>query len=88
MSATVRVATSVPKKFKLVPRDAVVNLRGQDFVYTTKEGKAAPLPVRVVAFVGEMAAVESPAVNEHMRVVVDGAERLRPDQAVLIIKGN
>ena len=88
MSATVRVATSVPKKFTLVPRDAVVNLRGQDFVYTTKEGRAAPLPVRIVAFVGDMAAVESPAVNEHMHVVVDGAERLRPDQAVVIIKGN
>lgn len=88
MSATVQVATSVPKKFKLVPRDAVVNLRGQDFVYTVKEGKAAPLPVRVVAFVGEMAAVESPAVKDHMNVVVDGAERLRPDQQVQIIKGN
>ncbi|MBW1866771.1 MAG: efflux RND transporter periplasmic adaptor subunit [Deltaproteobacteria bacterium] len=88
MSATVRVATSVPKKFKLVPRDAVVNLRGQDFVYTTKNGRAAPLPVRVVAFVGEMAAVESPQVSDNMSVVVDGAERLRPDQPVQIIKGN
>lgn len=86
MSATVRVATSIPKKFKLVPRDAVVNLRGQDFVYTTKDGRAAPLPVRVVAFVGEMAAVESPLVSDNMSVVVDGAERLRPDQAVKIIK--
>lgn len=88
MSATVRVATGVPKKFKLVPRDAVVNLRGRDFVYTTKKGRAMPIPVRVVAFTGEMAAVESPVINDSMSVVVDGAERLRPDQPVQIIKSN
>jgi len=86
MSATVQVPISVPKKYTLVPRDAVVNLQGKDFVYITKEGKAKQLSVRIVAFVGEMAAVENPLINKNMSVVVDGAERLRPDQQVQIIK--
>ena len=86
MSATVQVPISVPKKYTLVPRDAVVNLQGKDFVYIAKEGKAKQLSVRIVAFVGEMAAVENPLINKNMSVVVDGAERLRPDQQVQIIK--
>ena len=88
MSATVQIPVSMPKEYKLVPRDAVVNIRGKDFVYTIKKGKARQLSVRIVAFVGEMAAVESSLLNKGMSVVVDGAERLMPDQSVQIIKGD
>lgn len=88
MSATVQIPVSVPKKYKLVPRDAVVNFQGKDFVYIAKKGKAKQIPVRVIAFVGEMAAVESPLANDITSVVVDGAERLRQGQPVHIIPNN
>lgn len=87
MSATVLIPTTPPKKLTLVPRDAIVNLQGRDFVYTVKEGKAVPIPVKVVAFIGEYAGVDSPLVADGMRVIVDGGERLRPDQPVQIITG-
>lgn len=86
MSATVWVAVADPRKLKLVPRDAVVNLQGRDFVYTVREGQSAPLPVRVLAYVGTKAAVESEPLTPGMSVVVDGAQRLRPDQPVEVIE--
>jgi membrane fusion protein, multidrug efflux system len=85
MSATVRVAVAKPKMRKLVPRDALVTLQGQDFVYTIKDGKAAPLPVKILAFVGSKAAVVSEPLSAGMEVVVDGAQRLRPDQPVQVM---
>jgi len=88
MSATVSIPTGRPRKLMLVPRRALVNLQGKDFVYTLKEGKAAPIPVRVAAFVGEFAGIESPSIAGGMPVIVDGGERLRPDQAVQIIDEN
>lgn len=88
LSATVQVPTGPPRKLALVPRRALVNLKGGDFVYTVKEGKAVPLPVRISAFVGEFAGIEGPAVTAGMSVIVDGGERLRPEQPVQIIKEN
>ncbi len=87
MSATARVAVSEAKNSLLAPRDAVVNFQGQTFVYTIKDGKAALLPVRIVSFVGEMAALESQALQAGMTVIVDGAARLRPDQPVKVVNG-
>lgn len=88
MSATVSIPTGRPGKLLLVPRRALVNLQGRDFVYTVKEGKAAAVPVHVAAFVGEFAGIESPSIAGGMPVIVDGGERLRPDQAVQIINEN
>jgi membrane fusion protein, multidrug efflux system len=85
MSATVRVAVSSPRMLKLVPRDALVSLQGQDFVYTVRDGKSAPVPVRILAYVGRKVAVESEPLAAGMEVVVDGAQRLRPDQPVQVM---
>jgi len=88
MSATVRVPTSRPKKLALVPRDALVNIKGREFVYMVKEGKAVPVPIKVYAFVGEYAGVDSPKFSKGMLVVVDGGERLRSGQRVEVIEEN
>ncbi len=85
MSAVVRIPTSLPKEFPLVPRASVVNLQGVQTIYTVKDGKALPVSVRVSAFKGAYAAVEGEDVEAGMEVVVDGAERLRPEQAVEVI---
>lgn len=85
MSATVRVAVAPPRMLKLVPRDALVKLQGQDFVYTVEEGEAVPLPVKILGYTGTKAAVASEPLQAGMQVVVDGAQRLRPDQPVKVI---
>lgn len=82
MSATVHVATSPTRKLAIIPRDALVRNQGQTFIYTIKEGKAAILPVNIVAFLGEEVGVDNTHIVPGMPVVIEGNERLRPDQAV------
>ncbi|MDM8537904.1 efflux RND transporter periplasmic adaptor subunit, partial [Desulfobacterales bacterium HSG17] len=84
MSVTVYVPVSEKKKLSIIPRDAVIKFQGKDFVYTVKEGKAAILPVNIVSFIGEEIGTDSPHIKPGMSVVVDGNERLRPDQPVVI----
>lgn len=86
MSATVLIPTSRPKKFTLVPRSAIVNQQGRDFLYTMKDGRAVPISIkRVSVFIGDYAGVDNPEVVSGMPVIVDGGERIQPDQPVEII---
>lgn len=84
MSATVFVPTSIPKKLSMIPRDALVKFQGKDFVYTVKEDKAAILPINIVTYAGKMVGADNPYFVPGMAVVVEGNERLRPDQAVVV----
>jgi RND family efflux transporter MFP subunit len=86
MSAVVRIPIDEPEKFPLVPRASIVNLQGKQTIFTIKDGKSAPVPVRVAGYKGVYAAVEGPGLGEGMTVIVDGAERLRPGQPVEIIR--
>lgn len=88
MSATVQVPVSAEKQLKMIPRDALVKFQGKDFVYTVKDGKAVIVPVHIVSFVGQFVGVDSPDVADGMSVVVDGNQRLRPDQPVEAVSGN
>ena len=84
MSATVFLPTTAEKTLKMIPRDALVNFQGKNFVYTIKEDKAAMLPVTIVAYFEKLVGVTDPHIAVDMPVVVDGNERLRPDQPVMI----
>lgn len=84
MSATVFLPTTAEKTLKMVPRDALVNFQGKNFIYTIKDDKAAMLPVTIVAYFEKSVGVTDPHIAVGMPVVVDGNERLRPDQAVMI----
>lgn len=84
MSATVSVASSPKRNLSVLQRAAIVKFQGKDFVYTVKEGKAAILPVNIVAFMGEKVGVDNPYITPGMIVVVEGNERLRPDQPVTV----
>jgi RND family efflux transporter MFP subunit len=85
MSASVNVPTGHKKKLKMVKRDALVRFKGKEFVYTVNEGKAKILPIQVAAVDGEYLGVDAPYIVSGMPVVVDGNERLQPDQAVQIV---
>lgn len=84
MSATVHVPAGPKQQLQVLPRAAVVKFQGKDFIYTVKDGKAAILPVNIVTFTGESVAVDNPYIVPGMVVVVEGNERLRPDQPVTV----
>ena len=70
----------------MIKRDALIKFQGKDFVYTVKDGKAAILPVNIVVYAGEFLGVDNPYIVAGMPVVVDGNDRLKPDQPVEIIE--
>ena len=84
MSATVFVPTSAKKQLSIIPRDALVKFQGQDFVYTVKDGKAAILPVNIVTYLGSTVGADNPYFVPGMAVVIEGNERLQPDQPVVV----
>jgi multidrug efflux pump subunit AcrA (membrane-fusion protein) len=86
ISVTVLVPVSRRKRLKLVPRDALVNFQGKDIVYTVKDNRAVPVPIHIISYVGEFAGIKSSDISDGTMVVVDGNERLRPEQPVEVIK--
>lgn len=85
MSATVEIPTSAPQKLRMLPRDALVNFKGKDFVYVVKDGQAKLLPIEIVLRSGNRLGILTPPVTAGMQVVVDGNDRLKPDQSVLVV---
>ena len=86
MSAAVLIPVGERRRLKLIPRDALISFGGKDMVYTVKGGQAVAVPIDIVSFSGEHACTDSPDIPSGMKVVVDGNERLRPQQPVIIIK--
>ncbi len=84
MSAKVSVPVSPRQKLSIISRASVIKFQGKDFVYTIKEGKASILPVNIVAFLGDRVGVDNPYIVPGMELVVEGNERLRPDQPVIV----
>jgi len=84
MSATAFIATSDKKKLSIIPRDALIKFQGKDFIYTVKEEKASILPVNIVSYLEDKIGADNPYLMPGMVVVVEGNERLRPDQPVVV----
>lgn len=85
MSATVFIPLGKKKKLAIVPRDGLTRVNGNDVVFIVKKGKALMKPVAVVAFQGDDVGVEKQDFTEETLVVVDGNERLQPDQPVVVV---
>jgi len=86
MSARVDVPVSDRTRLRMIRRDAMVRFQGKEFVYTVNEGQAKILPINVVAVDGEYLGVDNPSIVPGMSIVVDGNERLKPGQALTVIK--
>ncbi len=84
MSASVRIPTGRPEMLALIPRDALIKFQGKDFVYTVRENKAVMLPVNIVRYMGKKVGADNNHFKVGTSVVVDGNERLRPGQAVVV----
>ncbi len=88
MSATVFMPTSDQKRLKMIPRDALVKFQNKNFVYTIKDNQAKILPLNIVTMSGAYVGVDNPQIQPGMPVVIDGNERLRADQPVVIVGEN
>jgi membrane fusion protein (multidrug efflux system) len=84
MSATVYISTGTKQKLAMIPRDALIKFQGKNFVYTIKDKKATMLPVNITSYLGNTIGADNEHFTEGMQVVVDGNERLRPGQPVII----
>jgi len=84
MSVSAYIPVGKKASLKMIRRDALIRNQGKEFVYTVAEDRAKILPVTVVAYEGEFVGVTDPYITPGMSIVVDGNERLRPDQPVTV----
>ena len=84
MEARVSLPNGLASETVVVPRDAVITLRGTTMVIGIIDGKAQPFPVQVVGFKGMNAGVRGKGLKAGMDIVTKGNERLRPGQPVII----
>lgn len=84
MSATVSIPGGSRETLFMIPRDALIRFQGNDFVYAVQEKKAVRLAVHVVIFEGDRIGADNAHFTDGMEIVVDGNERLRPGQPVVI----
>ncbi len=83
MRIDVKVPTLKEQKSLLVPRDAVIKRFGQTVVFAAVDGKAVMIPVQVIGYKTDMAAVSGAGLQEQMRVVIKGNERIFPNMPVI-----
>ncbi|MEE9358434.1 efflux RND transporter periplasmic adaptor subunit [Candidatus Vondammii sp. HM_W22] len=86
MSVSIEVPTGKKQLLRLVPRDAVVRIKGKEFAYSLIDGKAKLMPLEIVARTFDAVAVAKPPIKVGMSVVIDGNDRLRPDQAITVVE--
>jgi len=88
MEARVVLPANDRRRSLMVPRDAVLNLSGQNVVFAIVDSKANLIPVKVIGYQGNWVGVEAERLAEKMNVAIKGNERLRDGQAVTIMKGS
>jgi membrane fusion protein (multidrug efflux system) len=84
MEARVTLPTGEKEQAFTVPRDALITAQGSSVVYIEQDGKAKMIPVKVVGYDGMTAGILGQGLEEGMKVVVKGNERLRDGQPVMI----
>ncbi len=68
---------------KLVPKDAIVMMNNQRFIYAVNNGVANPVPVKTGRAHGNLIEVFGP-IELDMDIIIRGNERVRPGQAVMV----
>jgi multidrug efflux pump subunit AcrA (membrane-fusion protein) len=87
MEARVAVPSRPRLEGLMVPRDAVLKQFGMDVIFVVKEGQAKMVPVSVSGFEGLRAGVSAEGLEEGMKVVIKGNERIRDGQPVMLPGG-
>ena len=86
MSARVILPTAETVNALIVPRDSIITKFGQNVVYAVLDSKASMMPVQIIGYEGLTAGIRATGLKDGMLVVVEGNERLRDEQAVVIQK--
>jgi multidrug efflux system membrane fusion protein len=81
----ISLPSDAPTSTVAVPRDALVERGPQVFVYKVNEGVAEQVEVQLSAIVGLWVGIAA-GISAGDQVIVRGAERLSPGQAVEIIE--
>lgn len=70
----------------VVPRDAVIKRFEQTVIFVVNEElQAVMIPVKIVGYLGSNVAIDAQGINENMRVVFKGNERIFPNSPLQII---
>jgi RND family efflux transporter MFP subunit len=84
MSATVWLPTAKTQTALIVSRDALISNSGRTVVFVLEGSKVRALPVAVIAYEGPDVGIAAEGLQEGMKVVVKGNERLRDGQEVVL----
>jgi len=85
MEVMVTFNLATEKKALLVPKDSVVTAGDNRMVFMVNDGKAIPVPVKIIGYYDGDVAVEG-NLKPGIQVVIRGNERLRPGQPVVVQK--
>ena len=83
MRVDVKVPTLKKEKSLLVPRDAVIKRFGSFVVFCVVDSKAVMIPVKVINYVKNEAAVSAQGLSVGMKVITKGNERIFPNMLVI-----
>lgn len=83
MRIDVKVPTRKEQESLMVPRDAVIKRFGQNVVFAAVDGKAVMIPVQVIGYETNLAAITGAGIMEQMAVVVKGNERIFPNMPLM-----
>jgi RND family efflux transporter MFP subunit len=86
MEARVTLPTGEKEKTFIIHRDAIITSQGSTILYSVQDGNAKMIPVNVVGYDGMTAGVLGQGLEQGMKVVIKGNERLRDGQPVMIQK--
>jgi membrane fusion protein (multidrug efflux system) len=84
MEARVRLPSDKQQKTLLVSRDALIRKSGMTFLFSVDDSKAVMIPVDVTGYSGKNIGISSEALQEGMKIVIKGNERLMNGQPVHI----
>jgi len=82
MQARISLQKSRRQDVLLVSRDAIIKRFGKDVVFIVKDNKAVMIPVRIIGFEDDRAALSSPELTVGDDVIIKGNERILPDQEI------
>ncbi|NOR58820.1 MAG: efflux RND transporter periplasmic adaptor subunit [Sulfurimonas sp.] len=83
MRIDVKVPTLKKEKVLLVPRDAVIKRFGGFVVFSVVDSKAMMIPVNVINYTQNEAAISAQGLKVGMKVVTKGNERIFPNMPVV-----
>jgi len=83
MRIDVKVPTLKKQTSFMIPRDAVIKRFGQTVVFAAIDGMAVMIPVNVIGYKMNLAAISGEGLAEKMRIVIKGNERIFPNMPVM-----